>query len=461
MAGISINFLADVKNFLRGTKNVEDELENVADSLDDMAKDGDKAAEKIEKSFRDLARETKQTGDTMSTGMKGGFDKTRKHGEDAATEIKDEFKSNLSEVTSSFDGSVESMGDLVQGTLGGLVGSLGPLGVAAGAAGALGVGVIIAEITKAAEEAEAAKQRISELGAAMIDAASNGEVPLELVIDNLKSIVTNSEDAAKKFTDIQKEAEDLGLSAEALASAYAGGDKALKDQLDALDTLIEQEEERYQQELNNHDTFMSDAQQKIAEYELQRRELSKVAEETAKAAEAERDWLASGGAEMLGKQQAIETINAAYDQAAGSILDFKNEETGVLDIEAFINSIEERKNSLQTYQTDLATMGLTTEQKSALDSVGLEAAMAYLDGIKNGTPEQAEYLKNSLTETASDASGLAVEEIETAFKTPIEAKVDVTANTKKATESIDAWINRTRYVDVIARIRDEDGRVYN
>lgn len=459
MAGISINFLADVKNFLRGTKNVEDELENVADSLDDMAKDGDKAAEKIEKSFRELARETKQTGDTMSTGMKGGFDKTRKHGEDAATEIKDEFKSNLSEVTSSFDGSVESMGDLVQGTLGGLVGSLGPLGVAAGAAGAAGVGLLIAEITKAAEEAEKSKERIRELGLALIE---EGEVGgLEYVNEQLRLIVTNSDDAPIKLEEIRrilKDFPELSVGVGDLAEAFSGNRVAIEASLSELERLLEAEEEQLYMYSRSADSSIAKRANLEAEIEV----LRKVKEETEAASRIEADWADNDMAWAGIKAEHISQIDAAYDDAVNSVDNFINKETGILDITAYAESIEQRKTMLLDYQNALAVSGLSGEAIAQLNQMGVEQASQILAGLQdpNIAQETKDTVINGLEEASREGSGQARDTISKEFEVPFKTDVQVTAQTAKATEAINDWINKPRYVDVIARIRDEDGRSY-
>ena len=469
MAGISINFLADVKNFLRGTKNVEDELDDVADSLDDLARDGEKAAEKIEKSFRELARETKQSGDTMSTGMKGGFDKTRKHGEDAATEIKDEFKSNLSEVTSSFDGSVESMGDLVQGTLGGLVGSLGPLGVAAGAAGAAGVGLLIAEITKAAEEAEKSKERIRELGLSLIEEGQLGG--LQMINEQLKLIVTNSEDAPKKLEEIQdflEEFPDLAIGVGDLAEAFAGNQTYIEASLSELEKLIEAEEENIStieksfSQIADTRRYAGTSSAKVAALEAERDALLRVKEETEAASRIEADWADNDMAWAGIKADYISQIDAAYDEAVNSVDQFINKETGILDITAYAASIEQRKTMLQDYQNALAVSGLSGEAISQLNEMGVEQASAILAGLQdpNVSQETKDTIISGLEEASREGSGQARDTITKEFEVPFKTDVQVTAKTAKANEAINDWINKPRYVDVIARIRDEDGVYY-
>jgi hypothetical protein len=461
MAGtIKISSDLDARGFLKGTENMEKALDDVSEGIEDVYKDGDKDLAKLEKSFAEAAKAAKDSGDEMKRGMQSGFKGTVQAGNDAATEIKDEFKSNLSEVTSSFDGSVESMGDLVQGTLGGLVSSLGPLGMAAGAAGAIGVGLIIASITQAGEESEETRARIQNLGQAMIDAASDGNVPLEVVIDNLKGIVSNSDDAVKSFKDIAKEADEAGLSAGALATAYAGGTEALEGQIDAYDDLIAQAEAQRDAEKEANGIATEASALRVEDLKNLQGELLKVQEETKAAAQAEQDWLNSGGAELVAKAEAIGTIDAAYDDAAGSILDFKDEESGVLDVQAYIDSMIAREKALGDYQTALAQSGFSTEQKAALNDMGIEASAAWMEGYKKASPAQQKEMERILTKTASESSGVASKEIEKAFKNPIEAKVEAKVDMAMAQRDLENLI-KARSAIIKVDFQDRNGkRVY-
>ncbi|WP_336630770.1 MULTISPECIES: hypothetical protein [unclassified Microbacterium] len=146
----------EAKKADRATDDTRQAVGKVSDSLGDLARDADRSGDRVERSFADMVREAKKADkaiDGIGDGAKKGFGKAS----DAGAEFKDETLSNLSEVTSSFNGSMESVGDLVQGTLGGLTQGLGPgLGIAAAAAAA-GVGVITDAFVKAGEAADEAR----------------------------------------------------------------------------------------------------------------------------------------------------------------------------------------------------------------------------------------------------------------------------------------------------------------
>lgn len=179
MAGLTLDIAANTRSAVSGVKDIGDALEKVADSLDDIARDAqrperaiqdvgdagrdaardiDQAGEKVERTFRDMVADAKKAdravsdvGDSAKKGMgKAGA---------AAGEFKSEALQNFSEVTSSFDGSMSSIADLAQGTLGGIAGSLPGIGVAGGIA-ALGIGAITSALQDAADRSAEIKEGI-------------------------------------------------------------------------------------------------------------------------------------------------------------------------------------------------------------------------------------------------------------------------------------------------------------
>jgi hypothetical protein len=133
-------------------------LEEAARALDDLGSDGARDVGKLEDALKDAQRETKDLDrsiDKVDSGTKRSFGKAG----DNVGEFKDEAKQNFSEITSSFDGSMESIGELAQGTLGGLASSLPGIGAAAGIA-ALGIGAITEELSTTAERSKEIKEGI-------------------------------------------------------------------------------------------------------------------------------------------------------------------------------------------------------------------------------------------------------------------------------------------------------------
>ena len=445
--GIVINFLSDVRDFLRGTENVEDALDDVADSLEDVAKDGDKAAEKLSDSFRDnikeVSRAAREAGDGIGTDLKKGF----KQAEEGSDALKENAASNAKEVTASFDGSVESIIDGFQGLASEAFEGFGPAGAIAGFALAAGIGLATAEFQKSEEAAQKAKERVNELGKAFIESGAD-VAQVEAFQQALEAIITNADDATVKVDDLRKITKKYGEavpSVSEFATAYAGNADAIESVVEQLEAAIKAEKE---QEFTTRSAANA-SYEKQAAYQGQIDALKGVQEEAELAAQIEEDWLASGGAEAQAKADAIGQINDAYDDVVGSVQDFINAESGVLDVDAYLAAIDAREKALDDYQTTLAKSGLSTEQKSALNAMGVDAASAWLKGYESATPEQQRKLKKSLTEASKENSGVARTEIEKAFEKPVNAKVKVDADTAAAQRDLDNLIKaRTAVIKV-------------
>lgn len=206
---IKIDFVSNVSRFVRGTKDAEKALDDVADSLDDMVKDGDTAERQLERNFSEIADAAKKADkqiDNIGDDSRKSFGKAS----GATSEFKDEAKSNFSEVTSSFDGSMSSIQDLAQGTLGGLAATdLPGVGIAAGIAAA-GIGLIASGLQAAEDKRLELEERANDLAQAYIEAGGS-------VLDSL----TVADRATDILTDParRKEADEL--------SKLLGGDLSL------------------------------------------------------------------------------------------------------------------------------------------------------------------------------------------------------------------------------------------
>lgn len=185
---LKLDILANTRDLVSNMKKAGESVEDVSDALDDLAKDGGRDGEKLERTFKDLAREAKKTDKAVQDigdRSGGGFAKAGA----ASGEFKDEALSNFSEVTSSFDGSMSSISELAQGTLGGVAANLPGIGVAAGVAAA-GLGAITARFTELGEENKRIKDGIIadaiELGDALDKEAVDARVRDLLGTENTK-----------------------------------------------------------------------------------------------------------------------------------------------------------------------------------------------------------------------------------------------------------------------------------
>lgn len=423
MAGFEFSLTANTKQFVAGVDDVVESLEEVQDSLKDVEKGGEKSLEQIEKSLKDVAEEAKRTGKEAEKDINKGFKDGTKGASEGVDDLKQNTKSNLKEVAASFDGTAEGIADGFQGLAAEIFEGFGPAGVAAGAAMAIGIGLATQAFADNADMSEEAKKRVREFGLAIIE---NGEqvAVFENTNEQLKLIVTNADDATKKYSDLTKWADkyyQTGIKSEQLAMAYAGNADAIELVNEQLQAAI-----KYEDELNPKTSVAVDqSKRRKDEYQKTADELKRIQEETTAAQAVEEAWLASGGAEIQAKADAISTINDAYDQVAGSVLSYLDEETGMLNVEEYLAAVEAKRKALEDYQNQLAQSNLSTEQKDALNAMGAEAAAAWMDAYTAATPKQKERMAQVLTEMASESSGEAKGAIDKAFEKPTEAKIEV------------------------------------
>lgn len=242
---VNLGIAADTRPFERAIDSgVIDPLEDVGDALKDTERYSKQAGDALERSMRDAGKATERLEDDHKDlartierySREAGRDikKNYSEGADAAGgtvgEFKDEAKANFAEVTSSFDGSMDSIVDLAQGTFGGLAGTLmGPIGLASGAVAALG-GVWYAS-WKA--NAEATEQRISDMYEDMKESGA-GFLSEQFISDQLAKIFGMADDAAVSWERLQNIVEASGETEATVARAFAGDGAARIEVLEGL-----------------------------------------------------------------------------------------------------------------------------------------------------------------------------------------------------------------------------------
>lgn len=235
---LTFNIGANERAAVRAVKNLGETLEDVSDALDDLARDGDKSLGKLEGGFKDLAKQAEKTDRSVEKVSDNGF---RKAGT-ASTEFKSEALQNFSEVTSSFDGSMQSIGDLAQGTLGGIASSIPGIGLLGGAA-AVGVGLITAELVNQNEQAEFLRERLSN---AYLEAAQAGRdyIDAAQAVQEAQDLMFNPERAAE-WKQIQADAKTLGLDVGVVIDANAGKGEAQREVQERINGLLQQAKDNY------------------------------------------------------------------------------------------------------------------------------------------------------------------------------------------------------------------------
>lgn len=242
---VNLGIAADTRPFERAIDSgVIDPLEDVAEALKDTERYSEKAGDQLERSMKeagdatekladehkDLARTIERYSREARDDIKRNYDAGASDAGSAVGEFKEEARSNFSEVVSSFDGSMDSIADLAQGTFGGLAGSLmGPVGLAAGAIAALG-GTWYASWKANAEQAE---QRVADMYEDMKE-SGNGFLSDQFVSDQLAKIFGKTDDAAVSWDRLQSIVDATGKTEAQVARAFAGDGAARIEVLEAL-----------------------------------------------------------------------------------------------------------------------------------------------------------------------------------------------------------------------------------
>lgn len=458
-SGINIAIDVDESGATKGINKVDEALEKVADTLDGVGKDGTSDLGKLETSIKDVSRESLKAGDDIKSGFGNKVKASAKDAEGGMEDFKSEANQTAKETAASFDGSAESIVDMFQETAANALSGFGPAGALAGLALAAGIGIATAEFQKSEEAAAKAKQRIQDMGQAMIDAGAEGEVPLDSIIESLQGIVLNSEDATKSFKDIRLAAKLAGQDAGALATAYAGGTEALDDQIDAYDKLIEQQKAEKVEGENGSAAAVTAYNLKLKALEDTKNGLVKVREEQQLAAEAEQAWLASGGNELIAKAEMVNTVDAAYDALASDVQYFTDAESGLFDTGAYITAMQEREAALKSYQESITTSGLSPEAQEFLNSQGVEAASAMLQGYQSSGPEAKAELDRIWKEASKTASGSVKTELDGVIDKKRTAKIDASVDTAQAQADLEK-ITKAREAIIKVKYVDKNGKEY-
>lgn len=441
--GIDISIFSDTREFVTGVKKgVIEPLGDVADTMHDVTREGDNAGDKITRSMEQARQAvSKFKGEQKDVGH--GFKNMADDASESMETVKKESIANMSETFSSFDGSVTGLLDGIQGTFGGVIADLGPAGMAIGAAGAAAIGLISAAFDQSSQHSEAFKARVSELAQQLIDTGDSGPEAIQAIVDRMKQLATSTDDNVTNLAKLQKSTTNSVSSYKDVAQAIAGlGGN--------IDDIARKERDRYEAlKVHEHNTLdwtseRSNAQKKVVE------SLEETAKATHEAKAAQDAYVAAGGPELEQKRNLIDQLNGAYDDAAGSVTDYVNAETGVFDTQRYIDAMNGKLRALGEYQTLLAQSTLSTSAKSYLTSLGQDAAAQLMQAYKSGTDAQKANLDRIWSEAGRSNSAQYVTGVKNAIPDRIDKEPKIGVDTGDATNRLNKWIaeNNGRKVDL-------------
>lgn len=475
---IVIDFLSNVRKFITGTDDVEAALKDVSDSLDDVAKDARSSADKMGKEYEGAARDIDQASERLERSFsqladqardqsRRGGDATRKNYSQAmkfgAAEVRAELSQNMAETFSSFDGDLRSFADGIQGTFGGLVASIGPLlgptGILAAVAGAAGIGLLVNALEQGEASSEEMRARISELTDELIETGGVGKRSLDSVVASARELAAETDSSKVNLETLERLSKLLGVGLDDVTAAYLRGGRELDELIDRTDELIDTERARINALDEGGRRFGNISSETVRDLEEQRTKLEDQRKAIEAAQEAELRYLRAGVTEFEVKKGLIEAVNDAYDDAAGSIDDFINAETGVFDVAAYITAMQAREQALRNYQDTLATTQLSPEAIAFLNSQGAEAAAGFLAGYVAATPDQRAELERIWTEAGRDDSATYTKTLSDSIRRI--GKIpgpEIALNNKNADDELRTWVTTPRTVTVTAELVTRKGR---
>lgn len=424
---IQINFLSNVRDLVRGTSNVEDALGDVSDALDDVAADSQRSARKMAASQKDAARDIDQSNERLERSFKELADSskrstsqvgddlarnTRRSTEQAGESVKEfgnEAKQNISETFSSFRGDVTDFGQIVQDTLGGLASGLeGIPGIAAVAAGAAGIGLLLGALQNGQVESEQFRAEVGELAGDLIDAGNTGSRSIDQIVAKLRDLATNGDDAGVTLDKLAKLGDRTGDSVRDIAAAYTGNSKALRDHIKENTEYAQLLQSQLSKINANNDAERATAgplTDKITALQSLN-DVYRTAAARAEAAEkAAQEYADSGAAQLAAKAEQIKNIDQAYDDAAGAASDYVNAETGIFDVQKYIDAMTAKAAALDQYKTNFtkAALTLSPEAQAFIQSQGEESAAQFTAAYVAAGPDQQAQL-NAVWTTAGKTS---------------------------------------------------------
>lgn len=520
MAGFEIDIAANAREFQRGTKDVEAALEDVADALDaltadaaragdkmgdelgDGAKDGAKKAEratddisdalkdvardadragdklgdelgdgakqasgevdKLEASFKNVADASKRETNKASDSMKKNFDEGTDSAKRDLAELKDEAISNASETFSSFDGSITSLADGIQGTLGGVISNIGPMGAIAGAAAAVGVGLLTAEFERSSEKAAELREQAAELARQIIEAGGSlKDVEMTGILQDWSLELSNNSSAWEFWGDknqtnleaLQAAANRTGTELSDMFDAASGRDPAaaveliddmasklrkVEGELNALSSARSGGTKRAQ-ELREERDAIEDGLKVLEDRTGVNREATDTARELsgALAEITAADEAAAAAAEVQAeatRQQtaAANALQSGLDEGVAGWQKFMDAEGNASDPAAYLEGMAKRAEATTNFNSNVQSMaqefGLSQEEVQAILDQGIEFAPMLQSIMDSGlAPEFVKQIQTAVGGGQEIIDG-----------TPLGATVTATADTEGAKADLDA-----------------------
>jgi hypothetical protein len=433
---LKLDILANTRAFVQEMKKADASVEDISDALDDMAKDGAKAGEKLEASFKELSKASKKTGDAIGKNVKGGLD-----------EAKDEAASSGREAAASFSGGLEDIADFAQETLANALGGFGPIGAAAGTALAVGLGAALSSLAAQQERIDAIRESARDLSETLYE--NKGVLPIAEEVSRAFDLLS-SERAAQGIEGWINQWADLGTNMDQLATsariaktpvsdlvhALSGSDlPAAKRQLEAVEKALDKVNKKREfssgTELFNNAADAQALEGTRKQLEDQVRLLEMVADEQGIVTDAYGDAGAAAEARAEKAKQAaadekagLDDLSSAWQNAATDAANYwVKDKEGVesfdwaaylADAESTLAAADEYKRKIVTLPSDIAAEG-----KRVFETQGAKAAAAYISAYEGASAADKGRFENAARANGEAAGSAAAAGLKNTFGTPV------------------------------------------
>lgn len=405
-AGIGIGVAADTKDFANAirhgmidpTEEAQKALEAIGRSAQDGATGSERAFREQQQDTTKLEGELKQLHQTIAAGSKVAYQKSATSAKQATVEVeagfdemKDSARQNAIETAASFDGSFNSIAGGAQGLVSEFTAGFGPAGVLVGVLSAGAIGILSSQVDGLQQKTEAEKQMVSELTQELLDAGDKGTRSIDGIKSALDAMATDTDGTTAVIT-LQKAwdaAHKSGADYQEVVESIATADpQHIGKALSAVSALAG----KYQ-DAQRHASATGDAGAGAALKQANAAgtlvdALQKAKDQAQQAERAQQLAAKAGVSEWQRKADLIAQLSGSFDDAAGSIDDYINKETGALDPGKYIKAMLARERALEHYKDDLLKADLSPAAKSYLESQGADSASAMVAGYKKASPEQ-------------------------------------------------------------------------
>lgn len=457
-------------------------LEEAADAFEDLEKaansaDLDKELTKAQKATDKLDDELDDTRDALKRlgyAARDAGDDTRKgmnRAEDGVKELGEEANSTAKEAAASFDGSAESILDMFQEVAANAFAGFGPAGALAGLAIAAGIGIAVGKFQEAAEAAEELRMKAVEYADEAREAGISTEAWItgaSRMIERIKELeelkstdarwfwekdpsqLEDWEDALQRMNRSTSEIGDvLSGSTEEVEKYRKAVEKSKEATYDDIDALVERNKkdpvDGYVDKVNAlndqykaHDELLSQLDEEISlrdqtseSYERQKAAGMDAAAAEAAAAEEKAERIASAEEAVKG------SVLAAYDSMRQAATDYATNEDGALDINRWLEYVNQQSGAIATYQANLETMRLSPEQWQNLLEMPEGQRTQWVSQFA-ALPEDARApFAAALNDIGSSGGSDAAVAFDDSFNPEASVDVDVEADTSDAVAQID------------------------